>query len=35
MGFGWGFLGHLDRGGHFLVEQGEVVNGHWEVTRMA
>jgi hypothetical protein len=35
VGFGWGFLGHLDHGGHFLVEQGEVDNGHWEITRMA
>jgi hypothetical protein len=34
VGFGWGILGHLDRGGHFLVEQGEVWNGYWEITRM-
>jgi hypothetical protein len=33
--FGWGILGHLDRGGHFLVEQGDVNNGDWEITRMA
>jgi hypothetical protein len=33
--FGWGILGHLDRGGHFLVEQAEVVPGDWEVTRMS
>jgi hypothetical protein len=32
--FGWGFLGHLDKGGHFLVEQGEVMQGEWELTRM-
>jgi hypothetical protein len=32
--FGWGILGHLDEGGHFLVEQGDVGNDHWEVTRM-
>jgi hypothetical protein len=32
--FGWGFLGHLDKGGHFLVEQGEVIQGDWELTRM-
>jgi len=32
--FGWGILGHLDRGGHFLVEQAEVVKGDWEVTHM-
>lgn len=34
VGFGWGILGHLDRGGHFLVEQGDVGYGQWEVTRM-
>jgi hypothetical protein len=33
--FGWGFLGHLDQGGHFLVEQGEVIPGDWELTRMS
>ena len=27
VGFGWGILGHLDRGGHFLVEQAEVIQG--------
>jgi len=32
--FGWGILGHLDRGGHFLVEQADVGQGAWEVTRM-
>lgn len=32
--FGWGILGHLDRGGHFFVQQGDVDNGHWEITRM-
>jgi hypothetical protein len=35
VGFGWGILGHLDRGGHFLVEQAEVMHGDWEVTRMS
>jgi len=35
VGFGWGFLGHLDKGGHFLVEQGEVIQGDWELTRMS
>lgn len=33
--FGWGILGHLDRGGRFLVEQGDVDNGHCEITRMS
>jgi hypothetical protein len=31
--FGWGILGHLDKGGHFLVQQGDVDGNHWEVTR--
>src|SRR5580693_650132 len=35
VGFGWGILGHLDRGGHFLVEQAEVTQGDWEVTHMS
>ncbi len=34
VGFGWGILGHLDKGGHFLVEQGDVGNNDWEITRM-
>jgi hypothetical protein len=34
VGFGWGFLGHLDHGGHFVVEQSEVDKGQWEITRM-
>ena len=33
--FGWGILGHLDKGGHFLVEQRDVGNGCWEVSRMS
>src|SRR5580700_1733425 len=33
--FGWGILGHLDRGGHFLVEQAEVIPGDWEITHMS
>lgn len=32
--FGWGILGHLDQGGYFLVEQGDVGAGHWEITLM-
>ena len=35
VGFGWGILGHLDRGGHFLVQQADVVKGEWELTRMS
>lgn len=34
VGFGWGILGHLDRGGRFLVQQADVGGKHWEVTRM-
>ncbi len=34
VGFGWGILGHLDKGGRFLVEQADVGRGEWEVTRM-
>jgi hypothetical protein len=34
VGFGWGILGHLDRGGHFLVEQSDAGQGQWEITHM-
>jgi hypothetical protein len=34
VGFGWGILGHLDRGGHFLVHQAEVGHDLWEISRM-
>jgi hypothetical protein len=33
--FGWGIFGHLDKGGHFLVQQAEEANGAWEVSRMS
>ncbi len=32
--FGWGILGKLYKGGRFVVEQGDVGNGHWDTTRM-
>jgi hypothetical protein len=32
--FGWGILGHLDKGGHFLVEQSEVGDGSWDISHM-
>ncbi|HWR13772.1 MAG TPA: hypothetical protein VN577_03020 [Terriglobales bacterium] len=32
--FGWGILGHLDKGGDFMIEQGETYPGHWDLTRM-
>jgi hypothetical protein len=34
VGFGWGILGHLDKGGRFVVQQGVVGESDWEVTRM-
>ena len=35
VGFGWGILGHLDRGGEFLVQQREVGDNVWEISKMA
>lgn len=35
VGFGWGILGYLDKGGHFLVEQREVEDGSWQISRMS
>jgi hypothetical protein len=34
--FGWGILGHLDKGGHFVVQQGDLGlgDGAWGVTKM-
>jgi len=32
--FGWGILGHLDRGGHFLVQQRDVQDPYWYISRM-
>jgi hypothetical protein len=34
VGFGWGILGHLDRGGHFQVDQTDVSDGNWAIARM-
>jgi hypothetical protein len=33
--FGFGLLGHFDKGGHFEVRQAEVVPGHWDMTTMS
>ncbi|MGD0215147.1 MAG: hypothetical protein ABSB87_18110 [Terriglobales bacterium] len=33
VGFGWGILGHLDRGGHFLIHQQEI-GDDWEISCM-
>jgi hypothetical protein len=35
VGFGWGILGHLDRGGHFQVDQADVNGGNWTIARMS
>ena len=32
--FGWGILGHLNKGGQFLVQQADAGDQCWEVTRM-
>ena len=32
--FGFGLLGHLDKGGHFEVRQAEVVPGHGDLTSL-
>jgi hypothetical protein len=31
---GWGIIGHLDKGGQFIVEQADVDKGDWEITKM-
>ena len=33
--FGWGIMGHLDKGGHFRVQQADVGDGSWEITAMS
>ncbi|MBZ5667865.1 MAG: hypothetical protein LAO30_25165 [Acidobacteriia bacterium] len=35
VGFGWGILGHLDRGGRFVVHQQEVGDNIWEFTSLS
>ena len=32
--FGLGIVGRLDKGGYILLEQEEVVKGHWDITRL-
>jgi hypothetical protein len=32
--FGWGILGHLNKGGSFFVEQADVGDGTWQLTHM-
>ncbi len=33
--FGWGIIGHLDKGGHFRVQQADLGDGSWEITAMS
>jgi hypothetical protein len=33
--FGWGIVGHLDKGGHFRVQQADVGEGSWEITAIS
>jgi hypothetical protein len=33
--FGWGIIGHLDKGGHFRVQQADIGSGDWEITAMS
>ena len=32
--FGWGILGHLDKGGGILIEQGDVGDAHWGLSHL-
>ncbi len=32
--FGWGILGHLDKGGHFFVQQQDLGDGSWQISSM-
>jgi hypothetical protein len=32
--FGWGIIGHLDKGGHFRVQQADVGDSSWDITEM-
>ncbi|MBI1739924.1 MAG: hypothetical protein HYR57_03470 [Candidatus Koribacter versatilis] len=34
VGFGWGILGHLDKGGRFLVQQQDIGDNYWAISRM-
>lgn len=34
VGFGWGILGHLDQGGHFQVDQADISDNSWAISRM-
>jgi len=32
--FGWGIIGHLDKGGQFLVKQADLGDGSWDITEL-
>lgn len=32
--FGWGIVGHLDKGGRFVVKQAAIEDGTWDITEM-
>lgn len=32
--FGWGIVGHLDKGGRFCVQQADLGDGSWDITDM-
>lgn len=34
VGFGWGFVGKLNRGGHLELEQVKVAGDHWRIARL-
>ena len=34
VGFGWGILGHLDRGGRFVIHQQAMPDNSWEISLM-
>jgi hypothetical protein len=33
--FGWGIIGHLDKGGHCRVQQADVGDGTWDISEMS
>jgi len=33
-GFGWDIMGHLNKGGRFVVQQADIGDGTWEVSHM-
>src|SRR6201993_1533257 len=33
--FGWGIIGHLDKGGHLYVQQADIGDGTWDITTMS